>query len=186
MIESSIVFPGFTSRMPSAPSSDPETPRFLLIQTAFIGDVILATPLIEKIRTTYPDAAIDLFLRKGNEQLFEGHPHIRSLYIWEKKKGKYRSLIAHINRIRRQHYHYCINMQRHSTTGLLTLFSGAKVTIGFTMNPFSRFFTRRYIHKIGHLPHLNHETDLYLQLPPHPPRCNIKVLNIFYGGSHDA
>ena len=39
----------------------PTHPRFLLIQTAFIGDVILATPLIEKLAAAYPEAEIDVF-----------------------------------------------------------------------------------------------------------------------------
>ena len=42
---------------------------FLIIQTAFIGDLILATALIEKLRKFYPHASIDFLLRKGNETL---------------------------------------------------------------------------------------------------------------------
>lgn len=64
----------------------------LIIQTAFIGDVVLATPLVEKLRRFYPDAAIDLLVRRGNESLLTGHPHLRQVLIWDKKKGKYGSL----------------------------------------------------------------------------------------------
>jgi ADP-heptose:LPS heptosyltransferase len=143
----------------------PLPPRFLLIQTAFIGDVILCTPLIEKLKAAYPDAAIDLFLRKGNEGLFEHHPHIRTLYIWDKKgAAKYVRLWSMVLKIRRQRYDFCINLQRHGTTGLITLSSGARETIGFTMNPLSRFFTRRHVHKINPAAGLTHEVDLYLQL----------------------
>jgi heptosyltransferase-2 len=139
--------------------------RFLLIQTSFIGDVILATPLIEKLKRHFPGATVDLFIRKGNEGLFNCHPHIDTLYAWDKKGGgKYRQLLPMITKIRRKRYDYCINLQRHSTTGIITLFSGAKVTVGFTMNPFSRFFTRRFIHKIDADKGLTHEVDLYLQL----------------------
>jgi ADP-heptose:LPS heptosyltransferase len=138
--------------------------RFLLIQTAFIGDAILATPLIEKLKETYPHATIDLFLRKGNEELFTEHPYLSTLYVWDKKKAKYGQLFSLIHRIRKQRYDVCINLQRHGTTGLVTLLSGAPETIGFTMNPFSRFFTRSFVHRIGYAPGLTHETDLYLQL----------------------
>ena len=34
--------------------------RFLVIQTAFLGDAVLATGLLEKLHAWYPDAAIDL------------------------------------------------------------------------------------------------------------------------------
>ena len=43
--------------------------KFLIIQTAFIGDVILATALVEKLHRHYPEATIDFALRKGNEGL---------------------------------------------------------------------------------------------------------------------
>jgi len=41
--------------------------KFLVIQTAFIGDVVLATGILEKLHHFYPDAEIDLLVRKGNE-----------------------------------------------------------------------------------------------------------------------
>ena len=62
--------------------------KFLIIQTAFIGDVILATPLIEKLREHYPTAQIDFFLRKGNDALLNGNPKLNNVRIWDKKKDK--------------------------------------------------------------------------------------------------
>ncbi|MFT4757403.1 MAG: ADP-heptose:LPS heptosyltransferase, partial [Vicingaceae bacterium] len=50
--------------------------KILIIQTAFIGDVILTTPVVEKLSEFYPDAKIDFLLRRGNEQLLENHPKI--------------------------------------------------------------------------------------------------------------
>ena len=44
--------------------------KFLIIQTAFIGDVILATVLIERLHADFPDAQIDFLLRKGMFQRF--------------------------------------------------------------------------------------------------------------------
>ena len=41
--------------------------RFLVIQTAFLGDVILATPVISELKRLYPEAEIDVLVRKGNE-----------------------------------------------------------------------------------------------------------------------
>lgn len=137
---------------------------FLIIQTAFIGDVILATPLIEKIRVAYPDAEIDFLLRRGNEGLFTNHPYLRKVLIWDKKKGKYRQLFSLMAAIRTARYDYCLNLQRHTTTGLLSFFSGAKQTIGFIRNPFSRFFTHCYDHTIRSKPSLTHEVDLNLLL----------------------
>ena len=67
--------------------------KFLIIQTAFIGDVVLATTLVEKIRNAFPDARIDMLLRAGNESLLENHPKLGRLYVWDKKNQKYRGLL---------------------------------------------------------------------------------------------
>ena len=58
--------------------------RVLIIQTAFLGDVILATGLVEKIHQHYPDTEIDFLLRKGNESLLENHPIINEVIIFNK------------------------------------------------------------------------------------------------------
>ncbi|RYF68913.1 MAG: glycosyltransferase family 9 protein, partial [Cytophagaceae bacterium] len=123
--------------------------RFLIIQTAFIGDVILATALLEDIHRAWPTAEIDLLVRRGNESLFTNHPFINQVLIWDKKKGKYRSLWQLLGQIRAIPYRAVINLQRFGATGLLTAFSGAECTIGFDKNPFSSWFTYRIPHQIG-------------------------------------
>ena len=136
----------------------------LIIQTAFIGDVILATPLIEKLHQNYPEAAIDFLLRKGNEGLLKGHPYLRNVLIWDKKKAKYSHLLAIVKSIRSEHYDYVINLQRFLTTGIITVFSGADQTIGFSKNPLSFFFTRRFPHLIDTANNKVHEVDRNLLL----------------------
>jgi len=131
------------------------SPRFLIIQTAFIGDVILATAVLEQIHQTRPDARLDVLVRKGNEGLLQGHPFLNEVLVWDKKK-KYQSLWQVLQRIRAEPYDAVVNLQRFGTTGLLTALSNAKTTIGFDKNPFSRFFTYALPHHI--LPGV-HEVD---------------------------
>jgi lipopolysaccharide heptosyltransferase II len=153
-------------RNPTTSADRPEasTPSFLLIQTAFIGDVILATALIEKLHAFYPQAHIDFLVRKGNEGLLKGHPYLREVIVWDKQGGKYRALWRILRHIRRQRYDYAINLQRFGSTGFLTAFSGAAVTIGFDKNPFSRLFTRRLPHQFEER---THEVQRNLSLISH-------------------
>jgi heptosyltransferase-2 len=123
--------------------------KILLIQTAFIGDVILATPLVEKLRRFYPDARIDVMLRKGNEGLLAGHPHVGKLWIWDKKGGKYRHLLALLRGVRRERYSVVVNLQRFAATGLLSVLAGAGSVVGFSKNPLSLFYGRRVAHELG-------------------------------------
>lgn len=152
--------------------------RFLVIQTAFIGDVILASALLETIHLAWPDVQIDLLVRHGNESLFHDHPFLNEVFIWEKKKNKYGSLRQLLIQIRAANYDVVLNLQRFGATGLLTALSKAKVTIGFDKNPFARGFTYRIPHVIGLGPKgMRHEVernnDLLrpLNVPPvGPPR----------------
>lgn len=123
--------------------------KFLVIQTAFTGDVVLATGIVEKIHSHYPDASIDFLLRKGNEGLLKDHPFLRQVLIWDKKKNKQRNLLKMIMRIRRERYTHIITPHRFLTSGLMMVFSGAGYTTGFDKNPLSAFFTKKSPHNIA-------------------------------------
>ena len=138
--------------------------KILIIQTAFIGDVILATPVIEKLYQAFPQANIDFLLRKGNEGLLDNHPHLRKVLIWDKKQGKYAQLKSLIKLIRAEKYDVAINLQRFMTTGIITTLSGARQTVGFNKNPLSIFFSRKYPHVIGNKENFKHEVERNLSL----------------------
>lgn len=133
--------------------------KFLVIQTAFIGDVVLATALVEKLHQYYPAANIDFVVRKGNESLLKNHPFIGEVLVWNKQDHKYRNLLALLRYIRLKRYDTVINVQRFAATGLLTAFSGAKKTIGFDKNPWSFLFTQKIKHIISNERNPLHEVE---------------------------
>lgn len=133
--------------------------KVLVIQTAFIGDAVLATALLEKLHQCHSHAQIDLLVRMGNEGLFSHHPFLREVLVWDKKKNKYRHLLSLLSRIRRERYDLVVNVQRFAATGFLTAFSGARQTIGFDKNPFSFLFTYRIKHLISGAEKPIHEID---------------------------
>jgi heptosyltransferase II len=138
--------------------------RILIIQTAFIGDVILATPLAEKLHHLFPLAKIDFLIRKGNETLFENHPFINEVIIWNKKEHKTRNLFRIRKQIKFKKYDLIINAHRFASSGFLTTFSGARKTSGFSKNPFSFLFSHKVKHHIGKADHPVHEVDRNLSL----------------------
>lgn len=133
--------------------------KFLIIQTAFIGDVVLATALIEKLHFSFPDIKIDFLLRKGNEGLLVHHPYLNQLLIWDKKRRKYLHLLSLALQIRKRKYDVVINVQRFAATGLLTAVSGATHKIGFNKNPLSFLFTQKVQHQISTKNNYLHEVD---------------------------
>jgi heptosyltransferase II len=152
--------------------------KFLVIQTAFIGDAILATVVVEKLHRFFPNDRIDIVVRAGNESLFKMHPFVAKVWVWDKKKNKSRNLRKLIADVRKEHFDYVINLHRFASSGLLTMMSGAKERIGYDKNPFSFAYTVRkrhvitekqsesYLHEIErHLKLIEHLTDSSSQMP---------------------
>lgn len=133
--------------------------KILVIQTAFIGDVVLATAVVEKLARYFPDAQIDFLLRKGNESLLNNNPHLHKILVWNKKENKRQNLFAIIKQVRRNRYDKVINMQRFFATGLISVLSGANETIGFDKNPLSFLFSKKVKHIVStHRPY-KHEVE---------------------------
>lgn len=138
--------------------------RILVIQTAFIGDAILGTALLEKLYQDYPDAKLDYLVRKGNESLFEGHPFSNEVLVWDKSDSKYAGLWKMLKQIRSKNYDAVYNIQRYAASGILTGLSGASKRVGYKSNPFSFLFTESVEHRFGKGFESVHEVERVLDL----------------------
>jgi len=139
---------------------------FLIIQTAFIGDVILSTAVMEKLHRNFPDATIDVLVRKGNEGVLLQHPFVRKMFVWDKSK-KIRDMLRIRGEMRAVNYDAIINLQRFASSGFFTLLAKGREKIGFDKNPLSRFFTKALPHHISATPGGPHEVDRCLSLVAH-------------------
>ena len=123
--------------------------RILIIQTAFLGDVILATPVISELKRLFPNAEIDALVKKGNESLLKNNPHLHYLITFDKSGGKFGAMRRLIRQFRAREYDLVINLHRFGSSGILTALSGAKKKYGFRKNPFSFTYTKKFEHQIG-------------------------------------
>lgn len=123
--------------------------RILIIQTAFLGDVILATAVVNEANRLFPDAQIDFLVKKGNETLLANNPKINAVFTLDKSFGKLREIRRLTHEFRSKKYDIVFNFHRFGSSGMITVLSGAKIKYGFKKNPLSRFFTKRFEHTIG-------------------------------------
>ena len=61
--------------------------KILVIQTASIGDVILATPVIEKLHFHFPDAQIDFLVKSEFESVVSNNPYISNIITFNSRDG---------------------------------------------------------------------------------------------------
>ena len=159
--------------------------KILVIQTASLGDVILSTPIIEKLHHFFPSAKIDFLLKYGYEGLLRGHPFLHRVIVWDKTEKKNAHLLELIRIVRDTRYDAVINVQRFTSSGLITALSGAKHRLGFSKNPLSLFFTRRVKHQIGVEKNNPHEIERNLKLIAHLTDEQTKFPMKLYPGKQD-
>ena len=123
--------------------------KILIIQTAFLGDVILATPVVSELKKIYPNSQIDFLVKKGNESLLSNSPHLHSVLLFDKKNGKWKSMMRLILQFRKTKYDLVINLHRFGSSGILAGLSKGKERYGFKKNPFSFLYTKKFGHTIG-------------------------------------
>lgn len=146
--------------------NDASSKNILIIQTAFIGDTILASHFARAVKEEFPDSKIHFFLRKGNESVIQGLSSIEKVWVWDKVGGKTKNLMKLISELRGIKFEYVFNLHRHFNSGLVSALMKSPVKVGFRQNPLSIF----YSHKVDHLiPHHSengdwHEVQRNLQL----------------------
>ncbi|MCF8257408.1 MAG: glycosyltransferase family 9 protein, partial [Flavobacteriales bacterium] len=139
--------------------------RVLVIQTAFLGDAILGSALLERIHADHPKCRIDYLVRKGNEGLFKGHPFLNDVLVLDKQR-KLPELSRLLGIIRSKDYDAVLNAQRFAFSGILTAFSRARITVGYDRNPMSFLFDRKVAHRLSHVHEIDRLTDLYRVFSP--------------------
>lgn len=114
--------------------------RIFLIQTAFLGDVILSTNLPRAIKEIYPGAELDLVLIPSTRVIFAHDPHVNRIWIFDKRKPlkKIISFFHLVHNLRQRRYDLAISLHVSLTSSLIMLLSGAKERLGY---PRQRFTT---------------------------------------------
>lgn len=123
--------------------------HFLIIQTAFIGDVILCTPVVSELKRLYPTAKIDVLVRKGNDSLLQNNPAINKVLVFDKNKSKLTALRAVIKEVRLTKYDEVINLQRYASSGIICLLARTSSRIGFSKNAFPFIYNKRITHSLS-------------------------------------
>jgi heptosyltransferase-2 len=106
----------------------------LVVQTAFLGDLVLTTPLLRELRRTRPDGAITVVTTPTGADVLRGLPFVDALHVYDKRAGVYglRGLARTVATLRRNGgLDVAIAAQRSSRSGFVVRLSGAASRIGF-------------------------------------------------------
>ncbi len=120
--------------------------KILVIQTAFLGDLILSTVLFKQIKKKHPHSHITLLVNKGTELVLQSNPYIDTILPVNKKvtfKNPIR-FIQFLSELRKHQFSICYSPHFSHRSSLISFFSGAKERIGYKESGFSFFHTKTH------------------------------------------
>jgi heptosyltransferase-2 len=138
-----------------------EYKKILIIQTAFIGDVVLATPLIQSLSKGFPEAELHMITTPKGREALNGDPCLANIIPYDKngqQKGIFHFLKI-VEELRRMHFDLAVVPHPSFRSSLLAFLCGIPYRIGFDRNAASFLFTS----KIGYQLKL-HEAKRNLEL----------------------
>jgi heptosyltransferase II len=112
----------------------------LVIQTSFLGDTVLTTPLIAELSRGGP---VDVVATPASAALLANNPFIRSVIAYD-KRGAHRGIRGFVSlafRLRKFGYDAAYMAQGSLRSAALALFAGASRRVGFNTSAGRRLYT---------------------------------------------
>jgi len=119
--------------------------KILFINLAYIGDVLLSTPLTRALKKTYPSATIDILTIPNTAEIAKGNPYVDKIIIYD-KRGRHRPLLELwklIQHLRQQNYDLAITTNFSLRSPAMAWASGARWRVGFDAQHAGIFLTHK-------------------------------------------
>lgn len=155
---------------PTAPIIVPPASRILIIKPSAIGDVVHGLPILNLLRTTYPQATIDWLVTPACAGILDGHPQLNDVIHFDRKRlgGAWknrevrRELVAFGKRLRDAKYDVVLDLQGLFRSGWMAWKTRAPIRIGFRKaREFAPVF---YTHRVDVGSAEQHAIERYLSI----------------------
>ena len=126
--------------------------NILVIQTAFVGDLVLSTPLFEAARTRLDAGRVGVVVRPETANLLRNNPHVDDIFVYDKhgaQKGAL-ELLRLARRLRGADYDAALIPHRSLRSALLGFLAGIPVRVGFDRSAGRMFLTDRVPYRPVH------------------------------------
>ncbi len=120
--------------------------RILIVQTAFIGDVILITPLIRETKKLFPEAVIDVLVQSSNKSVLKHNPYINEIICLDKSGFNLKGFVSTLFKLSKSNYDLALTPHRSLRTLLLLFLAGVKERYGFNQDYRKHLLTKNFKH----------------------------------------
>lgn len=106
--------------------------KVLIIRLRRMGDNIMTTPVITALKKRCPQASLTYIVEDPFYEIVEGNPFLDQIIVLPRKQ-KTKDLINHIRKIRKTKYDVLIDLFGGPKAAWITLFTKAKLKIGYAV-----------------------------------------------------
>jgi len=158
--------------------------KILVISLYFKGDFLFHTAFLEALKTLFPDSKIDLWLKTRLAEIAEKDPRINNILIFddiktadyrEKSKVNIAGKIRFLKQLRKNKYDLIVDLTGKYSTGLFTLLSFPKYSVGINYNFFG-FCYDKFV-ELNTSTEKGHLIDKYLSVIPKGLNLDIEKWN---------
>jgi lipopolysaccharide heptosyltransferase III len=107
----------------------PAPERILIIKLRYVGDVLLATPVLSRLRESFPKAHRAMLVNPGTDDVVRDHPALDEVLVLE--RGNLVRQWRFVRELRRRHFDLVIDLTDADRSALLSRLSGAPVRLGY-------------------------------------------------------
>lgn len=121
--------------------------RILIVLHGSIGDVVRAIPLAAALRHGFPAAKLAWAVEPPSAGLLQGLAELDEIIVFDRPHW-WRGIWPFLAAVRAGRFDVVVDLQRHLKSGLISLFSGARIRVGFNRadcKEFNWLFNNRYI-----------------------------------------
>jgi predicted lipopolysaccharide heptosyltransferase III len=104
--------------------------RILVIQTRYIGDTLLITPVLDGLRHAFPETPVTALVAKGSEAVLMGHPAVDEILSLDRSLSL-RAQASFLFDIRRRKFDLSIDLTRSDRSAIAGYASGAPLRVGY-------------------------------------------------------
>ena len=108
--------------------------KILVVQPSWVGDAVMATPMLRALREMYPDAEISYLLRRYVKEIFTGMPWCDRLITYRTGKTKAKAgkgLIELSRRLRSAKFDLAVLLPNSFKAALICKMAGIKKIVGY-------------------------------------------------------
>ncbi len=131
--------------------------KIVVWQTAFLGDLILTTPLLASLKKIYPESSIDVITKPFGTEVLKNNPNVKNIIVFDKSKNSTFSLIK---KLKKEKYNLAVSPHRSHRASYSLFLSKIPERVGFDKAGFSFLYTKKVRHRFDG----THEIDRNLRL----------------------